>query len=227
MKKILIVEDNDAYRTLLTEEVSKAGYDVTDTDSPIKGLEYVAKNKYDVVISDLNLPVLSGVDFTESVKTITPQAICIILTGDPDEHSELRSIKSNIDLYIEKNRSMFVILKYLDTLLRKRDGSSVDDFILYAKNENLVINATKHIVTKNDEVVNLTQTEYEILYLMLTNRNEILSREMIIDSLWREPALEVDPRVVDAHIKSLRSKLNLMSIVTVRGYGYRWNELGK
>ena len=94
MNRILCVEDNDSYRDLLVSELRAAGYDVDGVDSPLKGIELVATNSYDLIISDLKLPVMNGVTFMETVKNISPDSLGIILTGDPDEESEIESMIS-------------------------------------------------------------------------------------------------------------------------------------
>lgn len=225
MTRILIVEDNEVYRNLLANELSKAGYDVDEALSPIKGLEKVALKSYDVVISDLNLPVMSGVAFTEAVKNIEPKTACIILTGEPDENSELMSIKNNIDLYIEKNKSISVILGYIERLLKEHEQAERHEAVLTSKENNIVLSISEHTVHRDGELVELTPKEYEILKIFLMNKNKVLTRENFIELAWEEPEEEVDLRLVDSHIKKLRDKIKSVSIMTVRGYGYRWNEL--
>lgn len=224
MNKLLIVEDNDEYREFLVNEFEKGGYYVDEANSPIKGLEAVALTKYDAIITDLNLPVMNGIMFTESVMNISPNSVCIILTGDPDEYSEIQSIKNNIDLYIEKNKPISVIMSYVDDLIEKNQ-ENVKSLVLYSNNEDIVMSVREHHVTKNGELLDLTPKEYEILKLFLSNKNKVLSREHIVEFAWQEPAESVDTRLVDAHVKKLRDKLKSISIMTVRGYGYRWNEV--
>ncbi len=79
-------------------------------------------------------------------------------------------------------------------------------------------------VSKNGKHVNLTPKEYAILLIFLTSKNKVITREDLVDQAWQEPVETVDLRLVDGHVKKLRDKLNSTSIMTVRGYGYRWNE---
>lgn len=225
MNRLLVVEDNKDYRELLANELTKAGYEVDQTDNPIKGLEFVALKKYDVVISDLNLPIMSGVALTESVKNISPKTACIILTGHPDEASELHSIQKNIDLYIEKNKSLTVLLSYIEKLINEYATKTEIDVVLISQGEDIEILLNDHVVLKAGEEVELTPKEYEILKIFLSNKNKVLSREDFVELAWEEPAIDVDIRLVDSHIKKLRDKLRSRSIMTVRGYGYRWNEM--
>lgn len=225
MKKILIVEDNNEYRNLLARELDKAGYDVDEAISPIKGLEKVALKKYDVVISDLNLPVMSGVTFMESVKNISERTACVILTGDPDNNSELLSIQNNIDLYIEKNKSISVLLGYIERLIKQQTEVHNQDVVLTSENSNIILCVNEHIVTKDGEAIDLTPKEFEILKIFLANKNKVLSREELVKLAWAEPEEDIDIRLVDSHIKKIRDKIKAVSIMTVRGYGYRWNEV--
>lgn len=225
MKRILFIEDDHSYRSLLKDQLIKSGFEVDAFDNPVKGLEMVAVNKYDLVISDLMLPIMSGVMFTEAVKNIDPNMLCIILTGSPDDDLELIAIKNNIDLYIEKTKTFPVILEYINRLLKENKKVEVKEVNLYSKHENIFMDVDAHEVYKDEVLVELTPIEYEILKLLLKNKNQVISRDDFIEKVWQESIDEVSPRIVDSHVKRLRDKIRAFSIMTVRGYGYKWNEL--
>ncbi len=224
VKKILIVEHNEKYRKLLATELRKENYDVEEVDTPVRGLENVAIQKYDVVISDLHLPVMSGLVFTESVKNISQETVCIILTENHDENSELASIQNNIDLYFEKNKSLSILLSYIERLLSLRKIKQNQEMVLTSDAENIILSISEHTVKKDGKLINLTPKEYELLRIFLSNKNKVITRSEFVELAWEEPETEVDIRLVDSHIKKLRDKIKSVSIITVRGYGYRWNE---
>lgn len=223
MERILIVEDDASYRNFLRKLIFERGYEVDAVETPITGIEYLAKKEYDLVISDLKLPEMDGIRFTKTAKTMQEGIKTIILTADPDEESEITSIDNQIDLYMVKEKSIEVLLKYIRLVL-DRETTFVDDQLLRSKANKIEVNKRTHQVFKRGQLISLTRKEYEILELLLENKNEILSREEIIEKIWMLPITEIDPRVVDVHIKNLRDKLRIFSISTIRGYGYKWNE---
>ena len=156
IKRVLLVEKDVDYRNFITEGLINDNYIVDGMDNPLRALELVAKQDYDIVISALTLPVMSGVLLTESVKNISPSTICIILTGDATEESELESLNKDIDLYIEKSKSLTVILMYIENLLRENEGSIERDMIVSSRKDNIELNIRKHTVTRNGEEIDLT-----------------------------------------------------------------------
>lgn len=224
MMNILYVEDNEQYRKLIHERLETAGYNVTSVDTALKAIELAAINVYDLVLSDLRLPTIDGLVLAETIKNIDSKILVVILTGDSDEESELEAIDQNVDLYLTKDKSMSVILRYISKLTKeikdlRRNGES-----LYSKQEDLYINLTNRYVEKAKQEIALTPKEFEILKIFLINKNKTISREEIIQEVWETSNKEVDVRLVDNHIKKIRQKLNTFSLSTVRGYGYRWNE---
>lgn len=223
MEKILIVEDDNAYCNFLKQLVEKRGYEVDAVESPITGIEYLAKNEYDLIISDLKMPDMDGIRFIKTAKTMQSNVKTMILTANPDEHSEITSIDNQVDLYLVKEKGIEVLLKYIRLVL-DRETSYNNDEILRSRSNEIEVNKKTHQVYKSGTLIALTGKEYRLLELLLENKNEILSRERIIEEIWMLPAIEVEPRVVDVHIKNLRDKLHIFSIVTIRGYGYKWHE---
>ncbi|QIK69176.1 response regulator transcription factor [Erysipelothrix sp. HDW6C] len=222
MNKILLVEDNPEYLNLLERILKRNGYDVDIADNPIKGLELLAKHKYDLLISDLYLEAIDGIQLITAAKNIDGDIKTIILTGNPAEATEMAAVESNVDLYLEKSKSMNLVLKYIEQVLKNKVGSAAREMILESKQQKLIVNLKTHEVHRDGMLIDLTPIEFHILQLFLERKNEKLTREEIIEAVWgNEDAV---PRIIDVHIKNLRDKLNVFSIVTVRGYGYKWNE---
>ena len=216
---LLLVEKDIEYRAFISEGLLNNGYIVDDIDNPLRALELVAKKDYDIVISALTLPVMSGILFTESVKNISPSTICIILTGDATEEYEIESLNKDIDLYIEKSKSLPVILRYIKNLLFEKKQNMERDEIIKSYVDDIELNTREHTVTKDGELVDLTPKEYEMLKMLLLNKNNVISRDEFITQIWQEPIGLVDERSVDTHIKKIRAKLSTTSLTTVRGYG--------
>lgn len=224
MERILIVEDNESYMNDLYHLLNSKGYEVATANNPIAGFETFAKGNFDLVISDLVMKEFDGMRYLTAIKNIDPMVSTMILTANPDDETEMSSLETDIDLYISKSKSMDVILKYIEVLLKKRQELPKSDDVLLSKAEGIMLFKNAHKVTKNNEEIALTPREYQILKFFLENKNVTMSREDIINAVWGNPVEEIEERVIDLHIKNIRSKLGIVSLITVRGFGYKWNE---
>lgn len=222
MKRLLMIEPDQVYGDNLSNRLSDYGFLVDYHDSPIKGLELLAINRYVIVISNLDLEQISGLDFCRSVKNISPNTICIILSDKQDDSSEMLSIDYAIDLFFKKEKSIDLLLKYIEKMSKSSEDIQYHDDILFSKDDDIKLYVDEHIVKKGNRQVLLTPKEFELLRLFLSNQNKVLSREDIVNKIWEEPMDDVEIRLVDPHIKRLRDKLKCSSLRTVRGYGYRW-----
>ncbi|QIK69212.1 response regulator transcription factor [Erysipelothrix sp. HDW6C] len=222
MNEILIVEDNIEYLHLLERILKRNGYEVDTADNPITGLELLAKHKYDLLISDLYLETIDGIQLITAAKNIDSDIKAIILTGKPGDGTELAAVENNVDLYLEKSKSMDLVLKYIEQVLKNKVGSTAQEMILQSKQQKLIVNLKTHEVRRDGVLIDLTPIEFHILQMFLERKNEKLTREEIIETVWGTE--ETGLRIIDVHIKNLRDKLNVFSIVTVRGCGYKWNE---
>lgn len=225
MYSILVVEDNEHYLTTIVEILRDYGYDVDCTMDPIGGIEMCSKKLYDLVISDLVMKEMDGLRFVGIVRNIIPTIKTMILTGNPTEETENASIDADVDYYMSKDKSLTTVLKYVEQLLRK-DTQQVKEKnqILLSREEKIEVNENTRTVIKNGVEVYLTPKEFRLLVFFLENKGVAFSRDEIIDNVWDEHVEEVDERIVDVHVKKLRQKLNTFSIMSIRGYGYKWNE---
>lgn len=225
MYKILLVDDNKAYADKLTDALRKQGYDTFYVENPIAAIEEFAKGTYDLVISDFMMDHLNGVRFLSTIKSIKPDIKCILLTGFPTEEIEMAALDIYVDEYLSKDKSLAVLCKYVEQLLLKSTvKEQKTESKLYSTEENIVLDIVSQTVYKNNELMPLTRKEFDLLRFFLQNKGVALSREEIVEKLWTQTIEEIDMRVVDGHIKKLREKLRSFSIMSVRGYGYKWNE---
>lgn len=224
-KKILLVEDDEKYADKLKEAIVREGYDVTYVNTPIKAVAEFTKNNFDLVISDFCMKEMDGVKLLTILKEIKSGVRSIILTAFPEEEVELEAIDISVDHYLSKDKSLALMLKYIQFLLKKEVVAEDDpSYSLTSSIERISVDIKKRVVEKEDQVVPLTKKEYELLVLFLQNKGTALSREDIAEQLWSNDIENIDLRVIDGHIKRLRSKLSLFSISSVRGYGYKWSE---
>lgn len=226
MYKILFVEDDLNYARALEKVFKQNQYDVVSVDTPVSAIAEVAKESYDLVVSDYMMPQMNGIKLITMLKEIDNNLKSILLTGFSEEEVELEALDINVDAFLCKDKSTTIIMKYVESLLEKSGyAQQYGQQRLTSKEENLMIDNVKHEVFKNGElVIDITSKEYGMLVMFLENKGVALSREKIAEALWTTDIEEIDLRVIDGHIKRLRKKLRLFSIVSVRGYGYKWNE---
>lgn len=221
MKKILFIDDDFEYQSVINELLLVEGYEVTLASTAMDGLKLYKENKYDLVISDLVMEKIDGLQLVSLLKRIDPKTPVIILTGHKSDEKEIQGLDLKVDDYIYKPVSMEVLLKRIELTINEK----ADDVeVLESKRDKLVVNLVQRRAYKNDEYIQLTGKEYALLTFFLSNKNIIFTREEILKHVWRITDDIVDLRTVDTHVKKLRAKLDIVSINSVRGLGYEWFE---
>lgn len=224
MAKIILVEDQKEYREYLSQFLIKEGFNVSVSSDAITGIELLAKNKYDLIITDLHLDVVDGVKLIGTAKEIHPDIKTMIITDESANASELAALRVNVDVYLEKNRSIDVILAYVNKLIKKKKEVEKELVVLHSKEEELTMDLESHTVVHHGNLIDLTPKEFEVLRIFLTKMNSVVSRDEMISIVWNEEVISDDSRVVDVHVQKLREKLQTRAIQTVRGKGYKWFE---
>ncbi|MFV0362485.1 MAG: response regulator transcription factor [Suipraeoptans sp.] len=225
MFKILFVDDDQSYAQKLEKALKQKEFHVVYMNTPVAAIAEVVKAKYDLVLSDYSMPQIDGSEFISIIKDIKPEIKTIILTGHSEEDIEFAAIDAEVDFFISKDKSLKLIIKYIEAVLEKPSlevSSSKEKLV--SKAENIVIYKISHDVYKNGERADITNKEYDLLVMFLENKGVAFSREKLAEDLWTVDIEKIDLRVIDGHIKRLRNKLRLFSIISVRGYGYKWNE---
>ncbi|AZK43429.1 response regulator [Erysipelothrix rhusiopathiae] len=224
MKKILFVEDDVEYSNFITEQLLKVPYEVDCVYSGIDAMEHLALNQYDLLLTDLELDVLDGLRLVDSARKMAPGTRSIILTGKPSNHTELESLKLHADLYIEKSKSLKVILHYIANILERESLPITHIKFLSSSVENIMMDLRNRTVYKENVSYKLTPTEFNLLEYFLNHKNTLVMREDLLRAVWAEEPTADNIRKVDVHLKNLRTKMGIFSIVSVRGAGYKWNE---
>lgn len=215
---ILIVEDENDIRELLSEFLKDAGYNIITAIDGLDGLEKFKLTSYDLIILDVMMPKIDGYVLCEVIRKESNVPI-IMLTALDSEEEELKGFNLNIDDYITKPFSIKLLLKRIETIFRRSKNITNINTSTEITYKNIRIDTNALIVFVNDTRVNLTIKEYELLLALIKSNGHVLSREELLTTLWQYDYYG-DSRVVDTHIKNLRKKLNVDFIQTVRGVGY-------
>lgn len=218
MQNILIVEDDMDIQELLREFLKEAGYEVASASDGIEAMELFAKNKYDLILLDIMLPKIDGFGVCELIRKQS-QVPIIMLTALGGEEEQIRGLDLQVDDYITKPFSVPILIRKIAAVLR-RSGQTQEEGHKTIAYQNLLLDLDNYTAMVDGTAYELTQREFEVLRELLTHQGRIMTRQNLLDKLWRYDFYG-DERVVDTHIKNLRKKLGIEFIQTVRGVGYK------
>ena len=218
MQNILIVEDDMDILELLREFLKEAGYEVTSASDGIEAMDLFVKNKYDLILLDIMLPKIDGFGVCELIRKQS-QIPIIMLTALGGEEEQIRGLDLQVDDYITKPFSVPILIRKIAAVLR-RSSRTQEEGHKAIEYQNLSLNLDNYTATVDGTAYELTQREFEVLRELLTHQGRIMTRQNLLDKLWRYDFYG-DERVVDTHIKNLRKKLGIEFIQTVRGVGYK------
>lgn len=217
MQRILIVEDDGDIRELLKNFLQDAGYETAEARNGLEAVDVVSKGAYDLILLDLMIPKIDGFAVCELIRRQSRVPI-IMLTALSGEEEQIRGLDLQVDDYITKPFSMPILIRKIAAVLRRAGGvQETQNTITYG---NLILSLDSYTVQVNETACTLTSREFEILRELLTHQGRVLTRQNLLDKLWKYDFYG-DERVVDTHIKNLRKKLNIEFIQTIRGGGYK------
>ncbi|MGW9814945.1 response regulator transcription factor [Staphylococcus cohnii] len=216
MTKILIVEDEQNLARFIELELEHENYVVDIEYDGKPGLEKALTNDYDLILLDLMLPNINGLEICRQVRQNKATPI-IIITAKSDTYDKVAGLDYGADDYIVKPFDIEELLARIRAMLRRQPQKNIIDM------QSIIIDKDGFKVTVDGNTLDLTKTEYDLLTLLAENRNHVLQREQIIADVWGYDS-EVETNVVDVYIRYLRNKLKPYGkdkiIETVRGVGY-------
>ena len=218
MQRILVVEDDFDIQELLQNFLQETGYEVDIAGDGVEALSIFVDGKYDLILLDIMLPKIDGYGVCELIRKQSDVPI-IMLTALNGEDDQIKGLDLQVDDYITKPFSMPILIRKIAAVLRRSSQGAVENYQIITYG-NLLLNCDGYTATMNDTTFELTQKEFEILRELLTHQGRILTRQNLLDKLWRYDFYG-DERVVDTHIKNLRKKLGIDFIQTIRGVGYK------
>lgn len=218
MQNILVVEDDQDIQELLKEFLKEAGYAVTAASDGMEAIDLFGKGRYDLILLDIMLPRIDGFGVCELIRKQS-QVPIIMLTALGGEEEQIRGLDLQVDDYITKPFSLPILIRKIAAVLR-RSSQIKEDSHKVISYENLLLDLDNYTAEVDGTTYELTQREFEVLRELLTHQGRILTRQNLLQKLWRYDFYG-DERVVDTHIKNLRKKLGIGFIQTVRGVGYR------
>jgi DNA-binding response OmpR family regulator len=225
--RILLVDDEDSVQTLLSYPLRKDGYHVTSAVDGPEALERFEESRFDLVILDLMLPKLDGVEVCRQLRKRS-QVPIIMLTAKGSETDKVAGLEVGADDYITKPFSMREFRSRVKAALRRSRMVGKEPEQESIDRGDLKIDYGRRMVTLREEEVRATYVEFEILAALARSPGRVLSRETLLEHVWGDSQYR-DPRTVDVHIRHLREKIESNPkepefLLTVRGVGYRFRE---
>jgi two-component system alkaline phosphatase synthesis response regulator PhoP len=238
-QRILVIEDELHIQELIKYNLEKNNFAVTLAGNGIEGLNQAMKGDYDLVLLDLMLPGLDGLEICKRMKgdKRTRKTPIIMLTAKSEEFDKVLGLELGADDYITKPFSVKELVARIRTALRRLETDedeeahtvheSLDNLLTY---KEISLDKEKYQVRKKGEKLVLTLKEFELLKMLIENRGRVLTRDTLLDKIWGYDYAG-ETRTVDVHIRHLRQKIgdedgNNQMIETIRGVGYKINDEG-
>jgi DNA-binding response OmpR family regulator len=225
---ILLVDDEDSIQKLLAYPLEREGYRVLQARDGEEALERFASERVDLVVLDIMLPKLDGLEVCKRLRAESEVPI-IMLTARDDELDKVLGLELGADDYITKPFSIREFRSRVRALLRRAAVSrQVDEDGELISAEGLTIDLARRLVVAGGNRVQLTYVEFELLRILASNPGRVYSRRMLLEALWGGADYR-EPRTIDVHVRHLREKLERdpadpAYILTVRGVGYRFRD---
>ena len=224
---ILLVDDEDSVQKLLTYPLEREGYRVIQARSGEEALERFAADQPDLIVLDLMLPRIDGLEVCRRVRAVSAVPI-IMLTARDDEVDKVLGLEIGADDYITKPFSIREFRSRVRALLRRAQLSDRPERSETIEHDSLRIDTTRRAVEAHGEPVQLTYVEFELLRALAASPGRVYSRQQLLEALWGSADYR-DPRTIDVHIRHLREKIERDPsepeyIFTVRGVGYRFRD---
>jgi len=216
--RILIIEDEVTLNKMLAEGLKEFGYQSDVVETLKDGEYYLDIRNYDLVLMDWMLPDGNSVDIIGDIKSNTPKTAVVVISARDDNESEIEALRAGADDYIRKPFDFDVLIARIEARLRF-GGSNIIEI------EDLTINPEEEKITYKDQEIELKGKPFEVLTHLARHRDQIVSKEQLLDAIWEEPEL-VTPNVIEVAINQIRQKmdkpLQITTIETVRRRGYRF-----
>ncbi len=216
--RILIIEDEVTLNKMLAEGLKEYGYQSDVVETLKDGEYYLDIRNYDLVLMDWMLPDGNSIDIIGDIKSNTPKTKVVVISARDDNESEIEALRAGADDYIRKPFDFDVLIARIEAQLRF-GGSNIIEI------EDLIINPEEEKITYKEKEIELKGKPFEVLTHLARHRDQIVSKEQLLDAIWEEPEL-VTPNVIEVAINQIRQKmdkpLQITTIETVRRRGYRF-----
>jgi two-component system alkaline phosphatase synthesis response regulator PhoP len=219
---VLIIDDEADIRLLIRYNLEKEGYQVLDADNGEKGIEIAKQQAPDLILLDVMMPVMDGIETCERLRKIPELSNTMIcfLTARAEDYSQIAGLDAGADDYITKPIKPKLIISRISALLRRKEKGASSPVTLTTAH-SIEIDKEKYLVIKDGKPFTLPRKEFELLALLMSKPEKVFLRDVIMSTVWGDDVV-VGDRTIDVHIRKLREKLGENHIITVKGVGYKF-----
>jgi len=221
---ILLVDDEADILEFLSYNLEKEGYKVLKAKNGKKALKLAAENKPQLIILDVMMPGMDGMETCRELRKI-PQlegTLIAFLTARGEDFSQIAGFDSGADDYITKPIKPRVFVSRIQGLLRRYKPAVVSSPLI--ETGHFTIDKDRYLVVKDNKDITLARKEFELLLFLVSNSDKVVRREDIFLNVWGEDVV-VGDRTIDVHIRRIREKLGIDNIITIKGVGYKFEAL--
>ena len=219
MKKILIVDDEKDILEFLSYNLKKEGFSIYTASDGLEGLEKTKKIKPDLIIVDLMMPKMNGIEMCENIRNDKKlgNVIILFLTARSEDYTQIAALDSGADDFLKKPIKPKLLISKVKSIMRRFSlNKNLKNYI----HKDVELDIEKYSVKIKGDNINLARKEFDLLKLLINQPGKVYTREEILNDVWGNDIHVVD-RTIDVHINRLRDKLGQKFIETVKGIGYK------
>lgn len=220
--RILLVDDEDDVLEFLSYNIRKEGYQVHTANNGIKGLQKAIEIIPHLIILDVMMPEMDGIETCREIKQV-PQlenTIIVFLTARGEDYSQIAGFDAGADDYVTKPVKPRLLVSRIKALLR-RHRSETEQPESPVDLGGIVIDRERYVVIIEGKEISLPKKEFELLQLLASKPNKVFTRDEIFSNVWGDNVI-VGDRTIDVHIRKIREKLDINNIKTIKGVGYKF-----
>ena len=219
--KILVVDDDPDIVEILKYNLKNSGYSVKSAGNGVEAIKKAKKFIPDIILMDVMMPEMSGIEACEEIKNIDQlsQAIIIFLSARSEDYTQISAYDAGADDYISKPVKPKILLKKISNIAKKI--SSEKNAPKTIDLGSIKINKEEYVVVKDKKEILLPRKEFELLFLLATKPEKVFTREEIMNKVWGTQVI-VGDRTIDVHVRKLREKIGEKHIKTLKGVGYKF-----
>ena len=219
--KVLVVDDDPDIVEILKYNLKNSGYSVKSAGNGVEAIKKAKKFIPDIILMDVMMPEMSGIEACEEIKSIDQlsQAIIIFLSARSEDYTQISAYDAGADDYISKPVKPKILLKKISNIAKKINSEKNDPRTIDLG--SIKINKEEYVVIKDKKEILLPRKEFELLFLLATKPEKVFTREEIMNKVWGTQVI-VGDRTIDVHVRKLREKIGEKHIKTLKGVGYKF-----
>ena len=219
--KVLVVDDDPDIVEILKYNLKNSGYSVKSAGNGVEAIKKAKKFIPDIILMDVMMPEMSGIEACEEIKNINQlsQAIIIFLSARSEDYTQISAYDAGADDYISKPVKPKILLKKISNIAKKINSEKNAPNIIDLG--SIKINKDEYVVIKDKKEILLPRKEFELLFLLATKPEKVFTREEIMNKVWGTQVV-VGDRTIDVHVRKLREKIGEKHIKTLKGVGYKF-----